>query len=109
VARLATGIWVAAYRARLRGENIPCYITAKGDETAGAVLVKCATLDGKAVLWQRSVNLMSGERTWMALSEGAEPDVDAAIQRQRGFDPDVWVIEIEERSGRTLLDQPGLE
>ena len=32
-----------------------------------------------------------------------------AIARQRGFDPDLWVLEIESREGRHLLDEPGLE
>jgi len=34
--------------------------------------------------------------------------VDAAIARQRGFDPDLWVIEVEDRAGRHLLDEEGL-
>ena len=41
---------------------------------------------------------------------GARPDeVDAAISRQRGFDRDLWVIELEDAAGRTLLDEPGLD
>ena len=39
-ARLASGIWVAAYLTRLRLAGIPVYVTAKGDATAGAVIVK---------------------------------------------------------------------
>jgi hypothetical protein len=45
----------------------------------------------------------------VTLAEGPEPDVDAAIARQRSFDPDLWVIEVEDRAGRHLLDEPGLE
>ncbi|WP_166418213.1 DUF1491 family protein [Cochlodiniinecator piscidefendens] len=106
--RLTADIWVSAYLTRLRLVDIPAFITAKGDATAGAVLVKLNTLDGKAVVYQRSFDLMSGERTWVVLSEGAETDVDAALRRQRGFDPDLWVIEVEDRAGRHLLDEPGL-
>ena len=106
--RLTADFWVRAYLARLRLADIPAFVTAKGDPTAGAVLVKCATLDGRARALQRSFDLMSGARAWVVLAEGAEADVDASIARQRRFDPDLWVIEIEDRQGRTLLDQPGL-
>ncbi|MBC7143128.1 MAG: DUF1491 family protein, partial [Rhodobacteraceae bacterium] len=40
--------------------------------------------------------------------EGPEDEVDAAILRQRRTDPDLWVIELESREGRTLLDEEGL-
>jgi hypothetical protein len=99
---------VDAYLARLRVFDIPAFVVAHGDDTGGAVLVKLATLDGQAVLFQRSFDLESGERVWVELAAGAERDVDAAVTRQRGFDPDLWVIEVEDRAGRHLLDHEGL-
>lgn len=109
MARLTSDIWVAAYRARLRVFDIPAFVVARGDATAGAVLVKLNTLDGQAVAFQRSVDLMTGDRRWVELTAGAEAEVDAAITRQRGFDPDLWVIEVEDRLGRHLLGEEGLE
>lgn len=106
--RLTADFWVRAYLTRLRLADIPAYVTAKGDPTAGAVMVKCARLDGTAQLLQRSFDLMADRRTWITLTDGAERDVDAAIARQRRNDPDLWVIEIESREGRTLLDEDGL-
>lgn len=106
--RLTADFWVRAYLARLRLAGIPAYVTAKGDATAGAVLVKLATLDGAAKAFQRSFDLVSGDRVWMVLAEGDEAAVDAVIARQRGHDRDLWVIEIEDRAGRTLLDEDGL-
>lgn len=108
MSRLASGIWVGAYLARLQAEGIPVYVVARGDETAGAVLVKLTTLDGRAQAFHRVVDVMSGTRRWDLLAEGPEAEVDAAIGRQRGFDPDLWVIEVEDARGRHLLDQPGL-
>ena len=105
---LTTEFWVAAYRARLDQAGIPAFVTSKGDATAGAVLVKLSTLDGKATAFQREYNLMTGERGWQILASGAEGDVDASIAKQRSFDPDLWVIEVEDRAGRHLLDQDGL-
>ena len=107
-ARLASGVWVAAYLTRLRLADIAVYVAAKGDATAGAVIVKLATLDGRARAFQRSFDLAADARVWVVLAEGAEPDVDALLARARARDPDLWIIEVEDRQGRTLLDQPGL-
>jgi len=107
--RLTAEFWVQAYLARLRLAEIPAFVVARGDATAGAILVKLNPLDGTATLYQRSVDLMSGERAWIVLTDGPEPEVDAAVARQRAFDPDLWVIEVEDRDGRHLLDQPGLD
>ncbi len=107
--RLTADFWVHAYIARLRLQDIPAFVVAHGDDTAGAVLVKMNTLDGQAVAFQRSFDLMSGERKWVELSSGEEADVDNTIQRQRSFDPDLWVIEVEDRHGRHLLGEDGLE
>lgn len=108
MARLTTDLWVAAYLTRLRLADIPAFVTAKGDPTAGTVLVKLNTLDGRAQSFQRSFDLMSGARAWVVLAEGDEAAVDASLEAQRSFDPDLWVIEVEDRQGRHLLDEPGL-
>jgi hypothetical protein len=106
--RLATEIWVSAYRRRLDLAGIPCFVARRGDATAGAVLVKLATLDGEGRVFQRGWDLATGEQAWTVLAEGAERDCDAAVARQAGFDPDLWVIEVEDPRGRHLLDEEGL-
>lgn len=106
--RLTSEIWIAAYRRRLELAGIPAFVVRRGDASAGAVLVKLATLDGRATVYQRAVDPATGGRNWMALTEGAEAEVDAAIARQTGRDPDLWVIELEDRLGRHLLDEEGL-
>lgn len=108
MSRLTSEIWVAAYLTRLRLATIPAYIIQKGDGTAGAVLVKLNTLDGNATCFQRSFDLTTDERRWVVLVQGIEAEVDTSISKQRSFDPDLWVIEIEDKSGKHLLDEPGL-
>jgi hypothetical protein len=107
-ARLTSGFWVSAYLARLRLAGIACYVTAKGDATAGAVVVKVALLDGTARAFERRSDLATGERVWMLLADGPEREVDAMLLRQRARDPDLWIIELEDRQGRTLLEEDGL-
>jgi hypothetical protein len=105
--RLTAEFWVQAYLTRLRLADIPAFVTSRGDATAGAVIVKLNTLDGNARAFARSWDA-TGTRVWTTLADGPEAEVDAALGRQRGFDPDLWVIEVEDRQGRSLLDQPGL-
>ena len=107
-ARLASGIWVSAYLTRLRLADIAAYVTAKGDAEAGAVVVKVALLDGTARAFERRSDLMTGARAWIVLAEGPEAEVDALVSRTRARDPDLWVIELEDRKGRTLLAEDGL-
>lgn len=106
---LVSSFWVQAYLTRLRLQDIPGFVVAHGDNDAGAILIKLNTLDGKATAFHRGYDLTTGARRWVVLADGPEPDVDAAIARQRGFDPDLWVIEVEDRQGRHLLDAEGLE
>ena len=106
--RLTTEFWIGAYLRRLQREGIPVFVNAKGDLTAGAVMVKMSTLDGRAQIFQRTVS-GNGERTWSVFFDGDDKAADASLYRQRQIDPDLWIIEIEDRDARHLLDTPGLD
>ncbi len=109
MARLATGIWVSAYLMRLSQEGIHAHVVRKGDGTAGAVAVKVALMNGRASFFTRGYGA-DGKLAWQAQIEGAgEEEVDAALARQRGYDPDLWVIEVEDPRGQHMLDAPGFE
>ncbi len=109
MARLATGIWVSAYLMRLSQQGIHAHVVRKGDGTAGAVAVKVACMNGRASFFTRGYRA-DGRIGWQAQIEDAEEAVvDAALARQRGYDPDLWVVEVEDPRGRHMLDAPGLE
>jgi hypothetical protein len=110
--RLKSAIWVGAYLRRCSGEGIPAAVVNRGAEDAGAVFVKVNRLDGTAsVLGPAPQSAFDDarpvERIWV-MATGPEPvaeaDADAFLSRQLSFDPDLWVIEIEERRGRHLID-----
>ena len=108
MAQLKARIWVDAYRRRLGLLSIPVYVLAHGDDDSGAILVKLSTLDGQAQLYQRIYDLMQDRRVWDCVFSGPEPEADAFIEKQRHSDTDLWVIEVEDRAGRHLLDDDGL-
>ena len=107
MSRLTAEFWVSAYLARLRLFDIPAFITAKGDATSGSIMIKLNTLDGRAQAFQRSFDA-NGNRIWITLAEGDDQVVEANLAKQREFDRDIWIIEVEDRQGRHLLDEPGL-
>lgn len=106
---LKTDFWVSALVRRATIGGAFAGITRKGDPDGGAVLVKVATLDGRARLYAPA-RAGEGDRIWLDLSAGAlgdaEPDVDAYARKRADTDPDVWVVEIEDKQGRHFLDEP---
>lgn len=109
MARLATSVWISAYLMRLSVEGVHAHVARKGDATAGAVAIKVALMNGRASFFSRGPGA-DGETAWQAQIEDAdEAEVDAALARQQGYDPDLWVVEVEDPRGRHMLDTPGLE
>jgi hypothetical protein len=108
--RLRADFWVAAYLRRCDIEGIAAVRRRRGAPEAGAVYVKLDRLDGRAALFgpapQTEVD-REGDRVFIRLhkDEWIDPaDAEARIAREISFDPDIWVVEIEDREGRMLLD-----
>ncbi|HEX6102971.1 MAG TPA: DUF1491 family protein [Alphaproteobacteria bacterium] len=99
--RLPTEIWVKAHLRRCYAEGLPATILRRGDPTGGMVLLKINRLElGCAVLTQ--TRDLAGRPAWLAAQAGAllpEADADAYIERAVKRDPDLWVVEVESRSG----------
>jgi hypothetical protein len=107
-ARLKSGIWVKSLIRRCDIAAIGVAVVARGDNDAGAVLLKLNGRDaGCAVLSQ--TRRPDGTLVWMRAT-GAEPvpeaEADSYIARQRGRDPDLWVVEIDSASPGAVLDGP---
>lgn len=106
--RLTAGIWVRALIRRVEAAGAAAFVVRKGDETAGMVLVKVSTLDGQASVFSPSTGL-DGGRLWLRATGAApvaESEAESYVARQLTYDPDIWVIEIEDREGRDFLDEP---
>ncbi len=108
--RISSEVWVRSYLRRCSAAGIPAAIVHHGDDRAGAIFLKVNRLDGRAQLFVPAPAGLAGledDRRFVAHADGGaapEPDVDAYLTRQADFDTDLWVIEIEDREGRHLLD-----
>jgi hypothetical protein len=107
--QLRTEIWAMALVRRAEVAGAFAAVVRKGDADAGAVLVKVATLDGRARLYAPAQDGV-GDRLWLDLSDGAlgtdEAAIDAYAAKRAATDRDLWIIEIEDRAGRTFLTEP---
>jgi hypothetical protein len=111
--RLRSSIWVSAYLRRCQVEGAFAALRRRGAEEAGAVFVKVTRLDGTADLYGPAPQTAfdearPSERAFVALSKqqpAAEADIEAMLSRQLKFDPDLWIVEVEDASGRHFLDQ----
>ena len=104
---LSTDIWVGALIRRAEQGGAFAVVARKGDTRAGAVLVKAVNRgDGSARLFAEATR-GDGERVWMQPAPGRdEAELDAYVERARRIDPDLWLIEIEDREGRHFLVEP---
>jgi hypothetical protein len=109
--RLRSDIWVSAYLRRCAVQGIVAVLRRRGAAEAGAIFVKLDRLDGTATLYgpaPSSEDLPQGvDRLFARLHEAeaiSPADVEARLARQRNFDPDIWVVEVEDRAGRAFLD-----
>jgi len=96
----------------LSGEGIPVAVVRRGAEEAGAIFIRINRLDGTSDVFGPAPQTSfdddhPAERQWIrATGEGPVEDGKAEefLARQHRFDPDLWVVEVEERQGRHLLD-----
>src|SRR5215468_764710 len=104
-ARLKSGIWVKALIRRCDLAATAVAVLARGDEDAGAILLKFnSRKEGCFVLVQ--ARGLDGELLWMRATGPApvaEAEADIYIERQRRRDPDLWVVEIESGSADTVI------
>jgi hypothetical protein len=108
--RLKTEIRVAAHVRRVQAAGAFAHIAKRGDPDAGAIAVKVfigrPSSGPVARLFLQSTNI-DGESSWTEAFDGPAPEekVDERLTKERRIDPDLWIIEIEDREGRGFLER----
>ena len=111
--RLKSGIWVAAYVRRCHIEGAFAAVRRRGAEEAGAIYIKINRLDGTGLLYGPAPQTVFEDaqpvgRIFTVILGVAAPAIEADIEgrlvREIRYDPDVWIVEVEDRAGRHFLD-----
>jgi hypothetical protein len=107
VPRLKAGIFVRAVIRRAEVAGAQAFVVRKGSEEAGAIFLKVARLDGTCTVLNQARN-GDGDLVWARpLGEWFDEEkAGAYFARQVTFDPDLWIVEIEDRQGRAFVDEP---
>jgi hypothetical protein len=104
---LATDLWVGALIRRAQAGGAFAMVARKGDPRAGAVLVKTVPRPrGRPRLYAMAMRA-DGEEVWMQPAPDADEEgLDRYVERAARIDPDIWLVEIEDRQGRHFLTEP---
>ena len=106
--RLRTTLWVSAQVRRCNIASIPIVVARHGDDDGGLVIVKLDRLDGTCGVVARTRNL-DGNIVWRSISDGSAVSnlqAETIIEREVGFDPDLWVLVVEDPNGKFEFDAP---
>jgi len=100
--RLSTELFVQGHVRQCFSLGLTAVVAHKGDAWGGAILVKLNLLGPGCKLLTQTRD-EDGEIAWLPVQAGAllsEAEADAYIARSVQRDPDLWVVEIEDRTGR---------
>lgn len=99
--RVTADLWVSALLRRVFSAGGFAAVAKRGATEAGAVFVLARGRLGETALFgpapQTSYDSAKpDERHFTLIGEGEEPDaLEARLEREKRFDPDIWVVEIE--------------
>jgi hypothetical protein len=102
-ARLAAGLLVSALIRRAEEMGGGGMVLARGDATAGALLIQLAERGRPGPLIERRLDAQ-GTYRWSSTGPEAEAERGDYIARRRRTDPDLWVIELDVADGLALVE-----
>nr|WP_306265744.1 DUF1491 family protein [Pararhizobium sp. IMCC3301] len=108
--RISSELWVQAYLRQCRLNGSFGYLVRRGATEAGAIFVKIIVAGGSISLYapapqaELSVELDGKDsRMFELILSADDAQIDARLSRERDFDPDIWIVEIEDTAGNHHL------
>ena len=94
--RIASAVWVQAFLRRCDLAAVPVYVVRRGDANAGTIWLKIVNATATISVLQVSRD----DDTFTMHKVVDETDADHYLARQEIYDPDLWIIEVDDRAGR---------
>ena len=113
--RLTSAFWVSALLRRADLAGAAAVVRRRGDEAAGAIWVVVDRLDGSVDLHVPAPQCVladdtADERRFETVALRVAPaEVETRIASEIRFDPDLWVVEVEDRAGRCFVEPPPID
>jgi len=107
MARLTSDFWVSAYLRQAAHDGLVAVLRRRGASEAGAIFVKLDRLDGTAALYGPAPQSLAddeGNRRFQLILDADPGSIEERVVRERRFDSDLWLVEIENRHGDPRLD-----
>ncbi len=109
--RLTSALFVAAHLRRCYSEGASAVIIRRGAEEAGAIFFLVDRLDQTVDLYGPAPQTAfadsdrPADRLFQLIAD-CRPleEVNKRLERETRFDPDLWIVAIEDRQGRSFLD-----
>jgi hypothetical protein len=107
--RLRTDFWIAALRRRAEAAGAYISIARRGAEEAGAIFIQVDRRDGCYDLYGPAPQSVFTDgvtdRLFTLLARKVpEHTTRARIEEEVNFDPDLWLVDIEDREGRAFIE-----
>jgi len=102
--RLTSEFWISALMRRVRGADGFAYLVRRGATEAGAIFIKIRNEDGLYDLHAPAPQSdydpeRADDRRFMCVKQNeAEDQINAQLEKELRFDPDLWLVEIEDCS-----------
>ena len=100
-ARLSAGVWASALLRRVDAAGDFAAVLHRGDAVAGSIVLVHRTRDGATRALQRLLG-SGGAYQWRVAATG--DSVDAWVAKQRDYDRDLWVIELDTPNPARFID-----
>jgi hypothetical protein len=110
-ARLKSEFWVSAYVRRCQLAGAYALIRRRGASEAGAIFIVIDRLDGTNDLYGPALQSEAEAedvrgRGFERLLEAVDGlSVEERLAKEMRFDPDLWIVVVEDREGRAYLEE----